>query len=104
VRFKNTINFKREREICTNPRNKTIGNTPPLVGLQIKNTNNVKSEVRFKQLIRNPFTIGSSMQITFLLYVCCIMSLLRKNFQIIHKYTLLTFPKCKEGWTNNDGK
>jgi hypothetical protein len=32
----------------------------PLVSLQNKNTNNSKSEVRFKQLIRGAFTIGSS--------------------------------------------
>jgi hypothetical protein len=32
----------------------------PLVSLQSKNTNNSKSEVRFKQLIRGAFTIGSS--------------------------------------------
>jgi hypothetical protein len=32
----------------------------PLVSLQSKNTNNAKSEVRFKQLIRDAFTIDSS--------------------------------------------
>jgi hypothetical protein len=32
----------------------------PLVSLQSKNTNNAKSEVRFKQLIRGGFTIESS--------------------------------------------
>jgi hypothetical protein len=32
----------------------------PLVSLQSKNTNNSKSEVRFKQLIRGAFRIGSS--------------------------------------------
>jgi hypothetical protein len=32
----------------------------PLVSLQSKNTNNAKSEVRFKQLIRGGFTIDSS--------------------------------------------
>jgi hypothetical protein len=32
----------------------------PLVSLQSKNTNNAKSEVRFKQLIRGAFTIDSS--------------------------------------------
>jgi hypothetical protein len=32
----------------------------PLVSLQSKNTNNATSEVRFKQLIRNAFTIDSS--------------------------------------------
>jgi hypothetical protein len=33
----------------------------PLVSLKIKNTNNAKSEVRFKQVIRGAFTIDSSM-------------------------------------------
>jgi hypothetical protein len=32
----------------------------PFVTLQSKNTNNAKSEVRFKQLIRSAFTIDSS--------------------------------------------
>jgi hypothetical protein len=32
----------------------------PLVSLQCKNTNNTKSEVRFKQLIRDAITIDSS--------------------------------------------
>jgi hypothetical protein len=32
----------------------------PLVSLQSKNTNNAKSEVRFKQLIRGALTIDSS--------------------------------------------
>jgi hypothetical protein len=32
----------------------------PLVSLQSKNTNNAKSEVRLKQLIRGAFTIDSS--------------------------------------------
>jgi hypothetical protein len=32
----------------------------PLVSLQSKNTNNSKSEVRFKQLVRGAFTIDSS--------------------------------------------
>jgi hypothetical protein len=32
----------------------------PLVSLQSKNTNNAKSEVSFKQLIRDAFTIDSS--------------------------------------------
>jgi hypothetical protein len=32
----------------------------PRVSLHTKNTNNVKSEVRFKQLIRGAFTIDSS--------------------------------------------
>jgi DNA phosphorothioation-dependent restriction protein DptG len=40
----------------------------PLVSLQSKNTNNAKSEVRFKQLIRDVirggFTIASSTSIT----------------------------------------
>jgi hypothetical protein len=32
----------------------------PLINLQNKNTNNAKSEVRFKQLIRGAFIIDSS--------------------------------------------
>jgi hypothetical protein len=32
----------------------------PLVSLQSENRNNAKSEVRFKQLIRDEFTVGSS--------------------------------------------
>jgi hypothetical protein len=32
----------------------------PLVSLESKNTNNAKTEVRFKQLIRDAFTIDSS--------------------------------------------
>jgi hypothetical protein len=31
----------------------------PLVGLQSKNTNNPKSEVRFKQLIRDPWCVNN---------------------------------------------
>jgi hypothetical protein len=31
----------------------------PLVSLEIKNTNNAKSEVRFKQLIRDPWRVHS---------------------------------------------